>query len=112
MHIQLQFLIRERRWLAVGGFLDGTVRKICRPGEFQESVYNGHKKSTALKYQAVTAPDGLKVSLAGPFGGRSHDNEMLRQSGLLKSLASLDYGVNEGHFFMYGDAGYVLSRYC
>ena len=28
------------------GFIDGTVRATCRPGENQREVYNGHKKST------------------------------------------------------------------
>ena len=35
------------------GFVDGTVRPICRPGEHQRMVYNGHKRVHALKFQAV-----------------------------------------------------------
>ncbi|CAH3150878.1 unnamed protein product [Pocillopora meandrina] len=31
------------------GFIDGTVRPICRPGEKQRVVYNGHKRVHALK---------------------------------------------------------------
>ena len=41
------------------GFEDGTVRPICRPGEHQRMVYNGHKRVHALKFQAVALPDGL-----------------------------------------------------
>ena len=32
------------------GFIDGTVRPICRPGEKQRVVYNGHKRVHALKF--------------------------------------------------------------
>ena len=35
------------------GFIDGTVRPICRPGENQRVVYNGHKRVHALEYQSV-----------------------------------------------------------
>ncbi|KAJ3964749.1 hypothetical protein EV361DRAFT_768765, partial [Lentinula raphanica] len=35
------------------GFLDCTIRKICRPSENQEACYNGYKKLHALKYQAI-----------------------------------------------------------
>ncbi|KAK3805233.1 MAG: hypothetical protein J3R72DRAFT_355316, partial [Linnemannia gamsii] len=38
---------------SVFGFIDGTVRKICRPVIHQRSMYNGHKHIHALKYQAV-----------------------------------------------------------
>ena len=41
------------------GFVDGTVRPICRPGRNQRVVYNGHKRVHALKFQAVAAPNGL-----------------------------------------------------
>ena len=30
------------------GFIDGTVRPICRPGELQRVVYNGLKRVHAL----------------------------------------------------------------
>lgn len=31
------------------GFIDGTVRPICRPENDQRLVYNGHKRVHALK---------------------------------------------------------------
>jgi hypothetical protein len=93
------------------GFLEGTVRQICRPTEFQEAVYNGHKKSAGLKYQGVAAPDGMIVSLMGPYGGRVHDIDMLRVSGLETALGEIDYGEDDGNFYVYADAGYNLSRY-
>ncbi len=32
------------------GFVDGTVRPICRPQHNQREVYNGHKRVHALKF--------------------------------------------------------------
>ena len=32
------------------GFVDRTVRPICRPGEHQQAVYNGHKRVHSLKF--------------------------------------------------------------
>lgn len=50
------------------GFVDGTVRPICRPGENQRMVYNGHKRVHALKFQSVALPNGLIGNLYGPVG--------------------------------------------
>lgn len=50
------------------GFVDGTVRAICRPGEQQRVVYNGHKRVHALKYQCIALPNGLIGHLYGPVG--------------------------------------------
>ena len=35
------------------GFIDGTVRPICRPRKDQHILYNGHKKVHAIKFQSV-----------------------------------------------------------
>ena len=50
------------------GFVDGTVRAICRPEPNQKTVYNGHKRVHALKYQSVIAANGLIANLFGPIG--------------------------------------------
>lgn len=50
------------------GFVDGTVRPICRPNENQSTVYNGHKRVHGLKFQSVTIPNGLIANLYGPVG--------------------------------------------
>lgn len=50
------------------GFVDGTVRPICRPGEMQRAVYNGHKRVHGLKFQSVALPNGLIANLFGPVG--------------------------------------------
>ena len=50
------------------GFVDSTVRPICRPGKDQKIVYNGHKRVHALKFQSVSLPNGLVAHLYGPVG--------------------------------------------
>ena len=50
------------------GFVDGTVRPICRPGQNQRIVYNGHKRVHALKFHSVTIPNGLVAHLCGRVG--------------------------------------------
>ena len=50
------------------GFIDGTVRPICRPSLNQKIVYNGHKRLHAIKFQSVCLPNGLIANLSGPWG--------------------------------------------
>ncbi|KAJ6548358.1 hypothetical protein B0H19DRAFT_868836, partial [Mycena capillaripes] len=38
---------------SVWGFIDCTIRGICRPTWWQRQAYNGYKKKHATKYQAV-----------------------------------------------------------
>ena len=48
------------------GFVDGTVRPVCRPGEHQKVIYNGHNRVHAQN--CVALPDGLIGNLYGPLG--------------------------------------------
>ena len=50
------------------GFVDRTVRPICRPAEHQRAVYNGHNRVHALKFQCAALPNGLNCHLYGPVG--------------------------------------------
>ena len=50
------------------GFIDGTVRPICRPGQQQRIMYNGHKRIHSIKFQSVTLPNGLIANMFGPVG--------------------------------------------
>ena len=50
------------------GFIDGTVRPICRPSQEQRIMFNGHKRVHSLKFQSVTLPNGLIANLLGPVG--------------------------------------------
>ena len=47
------------------GFINGTVRPICRTKQNQRTVF-GHKRLHALKYQSVVAANGLIAHLYGP----------------------------------------------
>ena len=47
------------------GFVDGTI---CRPGEMQRAVYNGHKRVHVLQFQSVALPNGLIANPFGPVG--------------------------------------------
>lgn len=40
-------------------FIDGTICPICRPGEQQRILYNGHKRLHGLKFQAVVLANEL-----------------------------------------------------
>ena len=52
------------------GFVDGTVRPIARPKYHQRSVYNGHKRVHAMKFQSIVLPNGMICNLSGPYEGR------------------------------------------
>ena len=50
------------------GFVDGTVRPICRPDKKQRIVYSGHKRVHSLKFQSVALLNGIISNLYGPVG--------------------------------------------
>ena len=50
------------------GFVDGTVRPICRPNKNQRAAYNGHKRIHSLKFHSVTLPNGLVANMYRPVG--------------------------------------------
>ena len=88
------------------GFVDGTVRPICRPSRSQRVVYNGHKRVHALKFQSVVAPNGLIANLYGPVEGRRHDSAILALSGLLPQLEQHSFGPDGEALCIYGDLAY------
>jgi hypothetical protein len=45
------------------GFIDGILRKVCRPTRFQRAAYIGHKRTHGVKFQSVVTPDGLIACL-------------------------------------------------
>lgn len=90
------------------GFVDGTVRPICRPDENQRLVYNGHKRVHSLKFQSVALPNGLIANLYGPLEGRRHDAGMLAESNLLPALRNHAYDTNGRPLCIYGDLAYLL----
>lgn len=94
-------------------FIDGTVRGICRPvprnqrrdGQLlsQQSVYNGHKRKHAVKYQTLVTPDGLITHVYGPFPGRNHDLKMCRESQISSAIRG---DVRFHQFRVFGDMAY------
>ena len=90
------------------GFVDGTIRQICRPGKFQRVVYNGHKRVHALKFQSLALPNGLIANLYGPVEGFRHDAGMLKDSGLLQALELHAYNSTSQILCVYGDLPYPL----
>ena len=100
----------------VWAFIDGTKQYICRPSprcsgqiphwNLQRSVYNGSPRRHCLNYQGITTPDGLLISMFGPFESRRHDSTMLSLSGMLEVLRSLF--SFEGKL-IYGDSAYGCS---
>ena len=100
------------------GMIDGTCRTMCRPSngpldigvDVQREFYNGHHRVHCLKFQTVTAPNGLIIHVFGPINGRRHDSFLLRSSQLLESLAQLT--VNAGlHFCIFGDSAYPINDF-
>ena len=103
----------------VWGFIDGTLRKTCRPSFFQKLLYSGHKRAHGIKFQSVLTPDGLFACLFGPITGNRHDSYMLVKSGLIGKLCEFmpppegvyEYNDNDGVFSLYGDPAYPQSLY-
>ena len=86
------------------GFIDGTVRGICRPDTNQRVVYNGHKRVHGLKFQSVALPNGLIGNLYGPVEGRRHDAGMLKDSGLLNDLSRVGFNTRGEVLCLYGES--------
>ena len=90
------------------GFVDGTVRPMCRPSRFQEMVFNGHKRKHALKYQSIMLVNGMMI-LHGPFEGRRHDSFLMQESEIVGQLAQLPRRPDGSQYVIYGDPAYALQ---
>ena len=94
------------------GFIDATVRPLCRPTRHQRVCYNGHKRVHAVKFQSVVIPNGLIANLYGPMEGRRHDCALLRASGLIEQFEVRQLYDRQGlPFCLYGDPAYPLRPY-
>ena len=90
------------------GFIDGTVRPICRPGVNQRILYNGHKRVHSIKFQSVVIPNGVISNLFGPCERKKHDSSMLHHSGLLEQLEQHAQTPNGEPACLYSDQAYPL----
>ena len=94
----------------VWGFIDGTLRKTCRPTYFQRNAYSGHKRCHGLKFLSITTPDGLIAMLHGPINGNRHDSHMLRESCIINKLRDM-MPVHDVTYSLYGDPAYPQCMY-
>ena len=96
-------------------FLDGTVNRICQPGQNQRIVYSSHKRTHCLKYQGLMSSCGLFANLFGPMEGQRHDMAMLEASGLRNQMAHHMAGPSNGprpmDYVPYADQGYALEQF-
>ena len=90
------------------GFIDGTVRPICRSGVNQRILYNSHKRVHSIKCKSVVIPNGLVSNLFGQYEGNKHDSSMLRHSGLLEQLQQHAQTRNGEPVCLYGAPAYPL----
>jgi hypothetical protein len=100
--------VMENIW----GFIDGTVRPCCRPVRFQKTVYNGHKKVHAIKFQSIVAWDGMIAHMNGPWVGTRHDSGIFEESGLHNLMDEMPYvtmGCASTPVAVYADDGYALT---
>ena len=88
------------------GFVDGTVRPVCRPGQYQRMLCNGHKRVHSIKFQYVVAPNGIVANIYGPVEGKRHDSGMLAESGLLNEFQQHSFAPNGDPLCIYGDPAY------
>jgi hypothetical protein len=93
------------------GFIDGTALEIARPsGSRQRATYSGHKRRNCVKFQVVSAPDGLILHVFGPVEGRRHDMTLYRESGIDSMLQS-SMNIDGAQYCLYGDPAYCLRPY-
>ena len=94
------------------GFVDGTVRTVCRPSENQRAIYHGHKRVHSIKFQAVALPNALVGNLFGPNEGRRHDSLMLAASGFLQDLQRFsNCPVTGNPLYVYGGPAYPIRAH-
>jgi hypothetical protein len=59
--------------------IDGTLKKVARPGHNQRILFNGWKRIHCLKYHLLVTPDGIIIHAFGPVEGRRHDATLLKE---------------------------------
>ena len=96
----------------IWGFINGTIRKTCRPIYHQHLVYTRFKKCHGLKFQSVLTPDGYIACLYGPVPAKTHDARLLHESQLLEQLQTvMPENGNNPIYALYGDLVYAQSAY-
>ena len=76
----------------------------------QQVQFSGHKRHHGNNHQGLETPDGIVVEMHGPFEGRTNDQRMLNESGLLTRIMQFCFIatiVGPVLFYLFGDRGYV-----
>jgi DDE superfamily endonuclease len=63
-----------------------------------------------VKFQAITAPDGLIFHIFGPVEGTRHDMTLYRESNIYVVLQA-SMNINGMQYCLYGDPAYCLRPY-
>lgn len=93
------------------GFIDGTFRAFCKPEKLQGIYYTGYKHAHGCKFQGIVCPDGLMMSLSGPYEGRLNDLNMVLESKISETISE-KFEPHEPpdrldkKLFLYGDKAY------
>ncbi|OQV17649.1 hypothetical protein BV898_08273 [Hypsibius exemplaris] len=108
-HCKDLFRVEKADIMRIIRFLD-MPEKFKLKGRLSVSVSSGKERCHGLKYQAITAPDGLILHLASPFEGARHDASTYLESQAESMLREKMEEVG-GQFRLYGDPAYTLSDY-
>jgi hypothetical protein len=94
----------------IWGYIDGTIRKICRPTRNQRIYYSGHKHIHGYRFQAVVTPDGLFSSVYGPVVGSHGDWYIFQESQLEATITEVIQAAGSRKLYIYGDPAYTGSK--
>lgn len=103
----------DYRWVV--GSVDGTMQTISRPTWKQRQWYTAFKHTHAIKYQAVTLPNGIIGDIFGPERAPMHDSTLFSQSGMRDVLRTAREEVRRetddaaAEMMVLGDGAYVVD---
>ena len=95
------------------GYIDGTGIKICHPTTNPSVYYSEHHKRFEIRFLCIVNCEGLCVACLGPHIGSFSDRQIVLHENFERTAIELlrDPCVNLGeHIWLYGDAGFTLSR--
>jgi hypothetical protein len=111
--------------LHIFGFIDNTVYATCAPGTgpttpgpdsprfhpyFQMAFYNGWKSIHGIKWQTVSLPNGMMLSIWGPVSVRHNDNFCLMHSNIQQKLVDAQTRLNLPIIYkVFGDSAYYAD---
>ena len=81
---------------------------MCRPGQNQRLLYNGHRRYHCIKFQSVVVANDLIRNFLDPVKGKRHGSGMLADPGLLNQLQQHSFDNGGRPLYIYGDPAYPL----